>query len=42
MTKNLDLVGLSSIAHSFDLFYIVLWGVVHNGIKLYQGAITTL
>ena len=42
MTKNLDLVGLSSIAHSYDLFYIDLWGVVHNGIKLYEGAINTL
>ena len=42
MTKNLDLVGLSSIAHNYDLFYIDLWGVVHNGIKLYEGAINTL
>ena len=42
MTKNLDSVGLSSIAHNYDLFYIDLWGVVHNGIKLYEGAINTL
>ena len=42
MTKNLDSDGLSSIAHKYDLFYIDLWGVVHNGIKLYEGAISTL
>ena len=42
MTKNLDSVGLSSIAHNYDLFYIDLWGFVHNGITLYEGAINTL
>ena len=42
MTKNLDSDGLSSIAHNYDLFYIDLWGVVHNGIKLYEGAINAL
>ena len=42
MTKNLDSDGLSSIVHNYDLFYIDLWGVVHNGIKLYEGAISAL
>ena len=42
MTKNLDSDGLSSIVHNYDLFYIDLWGVVHNGINLYEGAISTL
>ena len=42
MTKNLDLDGLRAIVHNYDLFYIDLWGVVHNGIKLYEGAISTL
>jgi len=42
MTKNLDSDGLSSIAHNYDLFYIDLWGVVHNGINLYEDAISTL
>ena len=42
MTKNLDTDGLCSIAHKYDLFYIDLWGVVHNGIKLYESAIGTL
>ena len=42
MTKNLDSVGLSSIANNYDLFYIDLWGVVHNGIKLHDQAIRVL
>ena len=42
MTKNIDSDGLSSIVHNYDLFYIDLWGVVHNGIKLYEGAISVL
>jgi len=42
MTKNLDSEGLSSIANNYDLFYIDLWGVVHNGIKLHDQAITVL
>ena len=42
MTKNLDLKGLSSIADNYDLFYIDLWGVVHNGVKLNEKAIIAL
>ena len=42
MTKNLDLDGLQSIADNYDLFYIDLWGVIHNGIKLHNSAIATL
>ena len=42
MTKNLDSEGLRSIAENYDLFYIDLWGVIHNGIKLHEGAIFTL
>ena len=42
MTKNLDLDGLQSIADNYDLFYIDLWGVIHNGIKLHNLAIETL
>ena len=42
MTKNLDKDGLSSVVDNYDLFYIDLWGVVHNGIKLNEHAITTL
>ena len=32
MTKNLDKEGLRSIVANYDIFYIDLWGVVHNGI----------
>ena len=42
MTKNLDKQGLSAIVENYQLFYIDLWGVVHNGIKLHQEAISTL
>ena len=42
MTKNLDKEGLSSIADNYQLFYIDLWGVIHNGIKLHDEAINTL
>ena len=42
MTKNLDKEGLSSIADNYQLFYIDLWGVVHNGIKLHDEAINAL
>jgi len=42
MTKNLDKEGLRAIADNYDLFYIDLWGVVHNGIKLHEDAIVAL
>ena len=42
MTKNLDSEGFKSIAENYDLFYIDLWGVIHNGIELHEGAIYTL
>ena len=42
MTKNLDNEGFQSIAEDYDLFYIDLWGVIHNGIQLHQDAIFTL
>ena len=42
MTKNLDKEGLCSIVDDYQLFYIDLWGVVHNGIKLHDEAIKTL
>ena len=42
MTKNLDYDGLRSIAGNYDLFYIDLWGVIHNGIKLHDQAIIVL
>ena len=42
MTKNLDKDGLSSIVDNYNLFYIDLWGVVHDGLILHQGAIKAL
>ena len=42
MTKNLDNDGLSSIVENYDIFYIDLWGVVHNGIILHEKAIEAL
>ena len=41
MTKNLDNEGLSSI-DNYQLFYVDLWGVVHNGVTLHLEAIKAL
>ena len=42
MSENLDKEGLKSIAGDYDIFYIDLWGVVHNGISLHKNAIEAL
>ena len=42
MSKNLEESGLKSIVSKYDLFFIDIWGVVHNGIKLYENAIKVL
>jgi HAD superfamily hydrolase (TIGR01459 family) len=42
MTKNLDNEGLRSIIYNYDIFYIDLWGVIHNGIALHKRAIEAL
>ena len=42
MTKNLDKDGFSSIVDNYQLFYVDLWGVVHNGVSLHQEAIKVL
>jgi HAD superfamily hydrolase (TIGR01459 family) len=42
MSKNIDKEGLRSIAEDYDLFFIDIWGVIHNGIKLHKNAIDTL
>ena len=42
MTKNLDKEGLSSIVDNYQLFYVDLWGVVHNGVFLHHEAINVL
>jgi len=42
MAKDLDTEGLRSIIKDYDLFFIDLWGVVHNGIKLHEQAVVVL
>ncbi len=42
MTKNLDKEGLKAIVDKYQLFYIDLWGVIHNGVKIYDNAMLTL
>ena len=42
MTKNLDKEGLKSIVDNYDLFFIDLWGVIHNGLDLYKNSIKVL
>ena len=34
--------GLSQVQSKYDAFFIDLWGVIHNGIQLYPGAIEVL
>ena len=42
MSKNLEESGIKSIVSEYDLFFIDIWGVVHNGIKLYEKAVKVL
>ena len=42
MTKNLDNLGLKSVAENFDLFFVDIWGVLHNGISPFEDAIVAL
>ena len=42
MTENLDEKGLRSVAENYDFYFIDLWGVIHNGIKLHEKAINVL
>ena len=42
MTKNLNNLGLKNIVENYDLFFIDIWGVLHNGIYFFEDAIKTL
>ena len=42
MTVNLSDKGIREIVNNFDLFYIDIWGVLHNGIKLNEDAVNVL
>jgi len=41
MKTNL-IKGLNQVQSKYDAFFIDLWGVIHNGIKLYPGAVKVL
>ena len=42
MTSNLDEKGLRSIAAEYDVFIIDIWGVLHNGLNLFENSIKVL
>ena len=42
MTVNLDKKGLKSVVEEYELFFIDIWGVLHNGIKLFNHSINVL
>jgi len=42
MAINLDKLGLKSIIDDFDLLFIDIWGVIHNGLKLFDNSVNTL
>ena len=42
MMVNLTDKGVKEIVNYFDLFYIDIWGVLHNGIKLNEDAVNVL
>ena len=42
MTVNLTDKGIKEIINDFNLFYIDIWGVLHNGIKLNIDAVNVL
>ena len=42
MTKNLDEKGFRSISNEYELFFIDIWGVLHDGISLNQDAVRVL
>ena len=42
MPKNLDDLGLKTVANNYDVFFIDIWGVLHNGISLHQNSVNVL
>ena len=42
MSKHTELINLSEISKFYDVFFIDLWGVVHNGVKLFNDTIDVL
>ena len=42
MPQNLDKDGLRSRINNYDLFFIDIWGVLHNGLQIFQDSIEVL
>ena len=42
MPENLDNKGLKSIVEKYDLFFIDIWGVIHNGVHLFEKSVKCL
>ena len=42
MTSNLDEKGLRSIVEEYDVFFIDIWGVLHNGLNLFHNSVEVL
>ena len=42
MTTNLDDKGFKTVAKEYDLFFIDIWGVLHNGLSLHQTSVNVL
>lgn len=42
MSENLDEKGARFVINDHDLLYIDIWGVIHNGVKLYDNAVNVL
>ena len=42
MTQDINKLGFKSIAGDYDLFFIDIWGVIHNGINLHKDAVEVL
>ena len=42
MSENLDEKGARFAINDHDLLYIDIWGVIHNGVKLYDNAVNVL
>jgi len=42
MNNPVFLRGLNKIYSSFDIFFVDLWGVIHNGVQCYSEALKTL
>ena len=42
MFKDLNKEGIKSIFQNYDIFFIDIWGVIHNGIELHQNSIKAI